>query len=1015
MRARPLLFALLALCACPGKKPVQPPPVTGRCDFDLEKSGLFSAVGSGARAKVLDAPGEFIGGQMATAVVGDFLLENDKLRVVISQPGRQLGPIPYGGAIIDADRRRPAGAPGHDQLGKVGLIYSFGRLIQVTQVEVLQDGASGGPAVIAATGVDAVNDYLNVPNLIDSYLPGVKLEVDPNQALALRATTYFVLSPGESRVRIVTAFCNDGATNVVFPVGELVDQGGSTDFFNPGACTGALGAAGCQADPSSWFGFQGDDVAYGFRGYRFLDLAAPEPANALLRIHGVVGTIAGGENQQGLLTWADPNAARRPGAFGVIAGGQRNYLRDLYVGRDLGEVTSLLVTQGAEAHGRLNVTVAFPGGTPAPGARVAVVSAATGKQVTLLVADDAGKAKVDLSAGGYQLTAALAGRAVPTATAVQVPTSGSVDEGLTLGAARTLTVTVKDPAGAPLPAKVTVLCPSGPCPFQFSAYGHFFDMESIPSNVQAIGLAPPQGTVSLTLPPGAYQLVVTRGPEYSAWPDAWPARGEPIDLTAVDAQVTATLAHVVDTTGWMSADLHVHAVNSSDVTTSNETRVLSFAAEGVDVLCSTDHDFITDYAKVITALGASEVLASMMGEEVTPFDFGHQGAYPMVRGDLPNGGAFDWAGGDGPTLRLSQLYAGLRAQNPGVVLQLNHPRGTGGSLTHLQVDTATGASHADPATFRMEAAPDATPNDTKLFSSDFDAIEIQNGLIAGAALLNDWFTFLSRGQVKTATAVSDTHTAFETTAGYSRTYVKLGVDLPSQFSPAALSAAVKAHHAIGTNSLFVRLSATRLDSAGQPVGAPVGVGDTLSVNVAGGEKARLTVDVQAPEWLTFDTLEVFTHATGREALGGIANDAAPTPIATRALDPAALPLEAVPGTGALSFRRIHVTEDFTVSPAADTWYVVVVRGSASSRALFPLAFRGVNCSAGVCTPKTVPAFAFTNAVLIDGDGSGAYDDFPLKVSQGLALRAPTPHARLRRVPSLSELAAALQAMLTSER
>lgn len=35
----------------------------------------------------------------------------------------------------------------------------------------------------------------------------------------------------------------------------------------------------------------------------------------------------------------------------------------------------------------------------------------------------------------------------------------------------------------------------------------------------------------------------------------------------------------------------------------------------------------------------------------------------------PTGGAFDWAGGTGPTLRLDQVYAGLREEHPEAVIQ----------------------------------------------------------------------------------------------------------------------------------------------------------------------------------------------------------------------------------------------------------------------------------------------------------------------------------------------------------
>lgn len=1009
---RPLAVGTFALWAvsCPEKKPPPPEP-PARCEVDLGATGLFSQVGSGAQARQIEAEDELIGGQFAQGQVGDFLLQNDKIRVVIQRPLRSISPIPYGGTIVDADRKRPAGERGRDQLGKLGLLYAFGRIANANRVEVLDDGSRGGSAVIAATGQDTVNDYMSVPNIIERLLgAGVTLVVDPNHPLPLRTTTYYVLSPGENRVRMLTAFCNEGRQNIVMPIGDLFEQGGDTDFFNPGSCANALGARGCLVDPSPWFGYQGEAVAYALLNYQFSDLSAPQRSNALLYISGVVGIIAGGEDLKGMLTWVDPDAARRPGAFGIAGGSQRSYLRDLFVARDLGEITSHVTAQEPGPRARLNVTASYPDGTPAAGARVAVISATNQSQVTLLVTEADGRAKVDLPSGGYQLLTGELGRALEPPVDIQVPSSGSVDASVRLGATRKLTVSVRDPLGAPLPAKVRVSCPGGPCATPSTSYERLYQAELLPSDVAALGLVPPWGTVELPLPPGQYELFVTRGPEYSAWPDTFPLRGEKVDLTTADQTRTATLARVVDTTGWMSADLHVHAIGSADSSVPNDRRALSFMGEGVDVLVSTDHDFVTDYGPVVRALGGEGQIATMIGTEVTPFDFGHQNVYPISLGTGPGGGAFDWAGGDGPTLRLDQLYAGLRERYPGVVIQMNHPRGKSGSLTLLKVDTATGATHADPERLRMEPSPEATSADTRLLG-DFDAFEVANGFKASVPVLNDWMTFLSRGYVKTATAVSDTHHAYSTSGGYSRTYVELGVDTPAEFDPARFSAAIQARKAIGTNGPFVRLSAVAIDPAGQPVRSPVGLGGTLAVNAAAGEKLELTVDVQAPEWLTFDAIEIYTHAAGREALNGEENAEWPTSRIhqSRALDPTALPVEPVPGPG--GFRRIHVVEKFVLSPRGDTWYVAIVRGSGATASLASLAFRGIDCDRGVCTPNTARAYAFTNAILIDGDASGAYDNYPLPLSQGLSVPRPRP-AAVRRVPSLEEASRALREMLS---
>src|SRR5687767_6375043 len=76
------LFAVV-LCSCPAKKPDPDPMPSGRCEVDLAASGLFSAVGNGARAKKIDNASELVGGPNAQGVVGDFILENDKIRVIV--------------------------------------------------------------------------------------------------------------------------------------------------------------------------------------------------------------------------------------------------------------------------------------------------------------------------------------------------------------------------------------------------------------------------------------------------------------------------------------------------------------------------------------------------------------------------------------------------------------------------------------------------------------------------------------------------------------------------------------------------------------------------------------------------------------------------------------------------------------------------------------------------------------------------------------------------------------------
>src|SRR4051812_38778706 len=113
---RALVLALgLAAFSCTHKDPPPPPPPgAARCEVDLAATGLFAQPGTGASAAVVKDSTQLIGGEGATGRLGDVLLQNDKVRVIIEQPGRSIGPILSGGHIVDADIQRPQGEAGRD-------------------------------------------------------------------------------------------------------------------------------------------------------------------------------------------------------------------------------------------------------------------------------------------------------------------------------------------------------------------------------------------------------------------------------------------------------------------------------------------------------------------------------------------------------------------------------------------------------------------------------------------------------------------------------------------------------------------------------------------------------------------------------------------------------------------------------------------------------------------------------------------------------------------------------------
>jgi hypothetical protein len=210
-------------------------------------------------------------------------------------------------------------------------------------------------------------------------------------------------------------------------------------------------------------------------------------------------------------------------------------------------------------------------------------------------------------------------------------------------------------------------------------------------------------------------------------------------------------------------------------------------------------------------------------------------------------------------------------------------------------------------------------------------------------------------------------------------------DTPMTFQPSQFADAIRGQQAFVSNGPYLQVTARKLDGAMQPTGPTVGLGGTISV--AANDAIELSVDVQGPEWMLIDRIEVFSHTAGREAVNGETNSSWPEARAVeRKRLPAMLPVEAVPG-GPL--RRMHVAEKLIVRPARDTWYVVMVRGTGG------LTMRPLHGDR---------PYALANAVLIDADGSGRYDDFPLKPGQPLKVSA---RPQSPRVPTADELARAI--------
>lgn len=352
----------------------------------------------------------------------------------------------------------------------------------------------------------------------------------------------------------------------------------------------------------------------------------------------------------------------------------------------------------------------------------------------------------------------------------------------------------------------------------------------------------------LILAPGRYRVLATRGPEFEiAETRLDVSAGETVDLEIAEPQ------RAFDTPGWITADLHVHSGRSFDSTLPLEQRVRAFAAQAGEVLVSTEHDFVADYAPVIRSLGLDQRLASLVGTEVTgtsfsedaPFSIGHSNVFPVKVEPL----AYRQGALSGEGRGIRDVVVQARERGPDTLVQLNHPR----SPDHHdgEIDSASYFTHLGTAGtgFRPDLPLEEEPNaclvledpDVNVRDIDFDMVELMNGMsrVHYRRARADWLSLLLQGEVRTATANSDSHDA-PTPVAMPRNYVRVNDDRASELDHGEFLDALRAGNVVGTSGPWIDVS---MEGAGP--------GDTWT-----GRGGVLEVDVRAAAWVPVSELRV---------------------------------------------------------------------------------------------------------------------------------------------------------------
>lgn len=194
---------------------------------------LSAPVSAATSAYQATSPAQLLNGAPAQGQVGDFVLENDHIIIVISALGHVTHYGENGGTVIDASIQENR----TDALDELYTYFDddWPRQAVYTGLFVLDDGSGGGPAVIRATGHD-----LNDPSM--------------------DAETDYILADGAEFLTMTTRVGGGGSIVPDFELGDAFAWG-TADRYAPGY---GFTVTGTTTQP--WMAGLASDVCYAYAG-----------------------------------------------------------------------------------------------------------------------------------------------------------------------------------------------------------------------------------------------------------------------------------------------------------------------------------------------------------------------------------------------------------------------------------------------------------------------------------------------------------------------------------------------------------------------------------------------------------------------------------------------------------------------------------------------------------------------------------------------------------------------------
>ncbi len=719
-----------------------------------------------ATARAILEPGVGFEGPDAVGGQGDYLLLSERAAFVISGPDREVTYYHYGGIPVDAVAVDGCVQASEDKLEEVGLVLGKFDIDEFSQsvlrgfrgrtASVVNDGSDGGAAIVRIIGDDAPY-WLVEYTLIASAGDGTRGLSDD---FGLEIQVDYILRPGSSVLEIEMTLKATRAGRRGLLTASLITFGDTLETNR--WSRDEVGFGGFSLDTGiPWVSASDGEAAYAY--------GLPDGELASTNIAGIdvfVDLVQAVANPLVLEAVGDTAISRfalavAPGDANAASKELRSvndrplddlpYANAPFAGRVVDEATGAAIADAKveiEAKGaggdwdvldtvRTDTDGSFAGVVPD-----FAIGSAAGWQFRLRARAEGRDASERVP---FDIIDAAAIR-------VAMPPAGSVK------------YTIKDGDGAPGAARFQLKRADG------RDTRHFL-----------------YDTGELPLPPGAYELVATRGFEYSV------DTRDVLVPSGGSASVEVTLRRLVDTTGFLSGDTHVHNAPSPDSQVDQELRIFNAASHGLEVVVATEHEIIASLKPMVESTGLGHIVAAVTGEEVTAVVPEHMTMFPVEPDGTPRGGPVKWY-----QLDIEDLIAAQRERGASIVL-INHP----GYLNQIGWDrVAAQPTLADPT--HIGLAPDAT-----LWSWTLDGMEVMNGFgnvfSDGNRRFDNWQSMLNQGRRVVAVAASDAHGTND--VGYPRSYFPSSTDEPARFVEADMVKAYAEGRVIMSGGAFVRVAA----------------------------------------------------------------------------------------------------------------------------------------------------------------------------------------------------------------